>query len=152
MGMGKKRWKTTWCNSLSHWILLHDKLRRDKAGNLVGVFVQHVGHLQRIAGKSYPLMSSMEERKECRFICLALSRLLFPLVRIHLIGTYFTPTRSSALFIWPLGDHSGYSVVFRNVKVEGDPESIKWQRDAGLSWARLGPHGQPRISLIRAND
>lgn len=150
--MGKKRWKTTWCNSLSHWILLHDKLRRDKAGNLVGVFVQHVGHLQRIAGKSYPLMSSMEERKECRFICLALSRLLFPLVRIHLIGTYSTPTRSSALFIWPLGDHSGYSVVFRNVKVEGDPESIKWQRDAGLSWARLGPHGQPRISLIRAND
>lgn len=62
--MGKKGRKTTWRKSLSPWMLLRDKPRRDKAANLVDMFVQHMELLQRIAGENYPLLSSMKERKK----------------------------------------------------------------------------------------
>lgn len=144
--MGKKGRKTTWRNSLSPWMLLRDKPKRDKAGNLVDMFVQHMELLQRIAGESYPLLSSMKERKKG-------SVWLFPITcspwsEFTSLG-HIPPPNSALHHLAPRldGTHPGYSVIFPSLKMEGDTESVKWQRDAGLSRAKLGSHGQPRISL-----
>lgn len=147
--MGKKGRKTTWRNSLSPWMLLRDKPKRDKAGNLVDMFVQHMELLQRIAGESYPLLSSMKERKKGLQVLFGSFPSPVPPGQSLPHWDISPPPNSALHHLAPRldGTHPGYSVIFPSLKMEGDTESVKWQRDAGLSRAKLGSHGQPRISL-----